>query len=735
MSIREIQANRIRFVKPAYLITLFVFLLLAVPKLDANKLGYALSGGGARGFAQIGILKVLEENGIYPDYISGTSMGALIGGLYALGYSAQDIENILVNIDVSEILKVRFKRHDLYIGEKRWAPYGNLVLEMDDRWSPRLPSGIYASNKLNLELARMFLAAAEYPDFESFPIPFVCIATDLVTGEPVVFRDGSLMQAIRASISVPSLIEPLAVEPRLYIDGGISQNLPAPILRESGVDRVLGIKVNSALRTREQLVDLVDVIDQTINIGITQNLDEGRNYCDLLIDPLMEEYSSTDFKKIRKIIDFGEAYAREHLDQILSFKQALVSEGYVFNKPPERHFENIYKIVYVESRGNQHVSTAKVRDYLGLERNEKYSVDELIAASETAWNSQIFKVLYPVLKKTEKGYRLIIHQQESPRKHLLFNTSYTTEEKLNVGAVLQLNNMLLKNSKLQTGLTLGGRTEVNLDVVKNFGDLWGAYFRLFPYLSEHRLYFYDDNGDKQSSVKSLEFGFTPGVGLFARDIAIAEGFFYTYRTKQYRDVSTVAPDSLLYLVSGLGIKAYHESLDDFYFPMRGTMAFAKCNFARWSSISHKIYSRLESDFNVYSPITSYASLRLGFSCGSYFGTAEEDYGDPFYFSGSHGYSGYERYEKSSPQYSYFTLGTVISPYKNVYLQTGLQGLDLQKGGIWKHYSDLECCFYAELGLNTIAAPIRLLASWRHNSKPKLYLNVGYDIDPFWFSRK
>ena len=101
MSIREIQANRVRFDKTACLIALFVFLLLALPRLEAKKLGYALSGGGARGFAQIGILKVLEENGIYPDYISGTSIGAMIGGLYALGYSAQEIEDHLVNIDVS----------------------------------------------------------------------------------------------------------------------------------------------------------------------------------------------------------------------------------------------------------------------------------------------------------------------------------------------------------------------------------------------------------------------------------------------------------------------------------------------------------------------------------------------------------------------------------------------------------------------------------------------------------
>ena len=150
---------------------LYVLLLLfcLLNFLAGEKLGYALSGGGARGFAHIGVLKVLEEEGIHPDYIAGTSIGAVIGALYAMGYSARELEEICLNLDWKQLTSDAQQRKDLYIGQKRWAPYGNAVFELNDSWVPQLPSAVYIGNNLNLELFKLTASASQIKDFSEFP--------------------------------------------------------------------------------------------------------------------------------------------------------------------------------------------------------------------------------------------------------------------------------------------------------------------------------------------------------------------------------------------------------------------------------------------------------------------------------------------------------------------------------------------------------------------------------------
>ncbi|HOA29380.1 MAG TPA: patatin-like phospholipase family protein, partial [Candidatus Cloacimonadota bacterium] len=234
--------------------------ILLIGLCSAKGVGYALSGGGARGFAHIGVLKVLEEEGLKPDYISGTSIGAIIGALYAMGYNAAQIESLSLEIDWKQIFNSRHSRKDLYIGQKRWAPYGIITFELKDNFSPRLPSGVYNVNNVNLKLFELYAAASTVKDFRDLQIPFSCIATNLVTGKPKVFTEGSIMQALRASMSIPSILEPFEIDGDIYVDGGIAQNMPITMAQDMGADSVVGIKVNSSLRNQDQLHNLIDVL-------------------------------------------------------------------------------------------------------------------------------------------------------------------------------------------------------------------------------------------------------------------------------------------------------------------------------------------------------------------------------------------------------------------------------------------------------------------------------------------
>jgi NTE family protein len=370
-----------------------VILLFAVNgMLSAKKLGYALSGGGARGFAHIGVLKVLEEEGIKPDYIAGSSIGAFIGAFYAMGYSAAEIEQICMGLDWDYLTQDIHFREDLYIGQKRWSPYGNAVFELSDSWIPRLPSSVYVGNRINLALFQLFAAASQVASFDDLPIPFACNATNLLTGEAQNFRNGSLMQALRASMSIPSLVKPFWIEDKVFIDGGVSQNLPGELLHEMGADTVIGLKVNSTLRTNDNLNNLIEVLDQTINIGITRKLNDHLDCIDLLLEPELNSFTARDYRDIAAIIAAGEKSTRENIEAIRAYKKTLTETTETKITSPKQFYRALdsFYIVSIPVHGNQFQSKAKVREYTGLHPGKTYTTKEIFEACQKAWNSQAF---------------------------------------------------------------------------------------------------------------------------------------------------------------------------------------------------------------------------------------------------------------------------------------------------------------------------------------------------------
>ncbi|MDD2422951.1 MAG: patatin-like phospholipase family protein, partial [Candidatus Cloacimonetes bacterium] len=681
-------------------LNLIIALAMMLNMAFAAEIGYALSGGGARGFAHIGILKVLEEEGLKPDYISGTSIGAIIGAMYALGYNAAEIEEMASSTDWNALMQDRVSRRGLYIGQKRWAPYGNAVFELDRHWMPKLPSAVFKVNSLNLKLFDLVASAAQEQDFSRYPIPFSCVATDLETGQSHIFKSGSLLQAIRASISIPSILPPFLVGDKYYIDGGISQNLPIAEVKEMGAQQVVGIKVNSTLRAARQLNNIVDVLDQTINIGVSRNLSEGLDQCDLLLEPDLLQYSSGNFKYVREIIAIGESYARDHIEEIRAFARAYQDS----DQKPLKHFDkdlDSFFVSSIEVYGSNRLSAAKIREYLGLHSGGTMSKQEIFAACHRGWNSQYFNVLYPDLVPLEDGsYRLDIHVSEREPKTIALNNSYNDVEKLTASVVLSVENLLLKNSKLMAGVLLGGKNELDIDYVKNFGNYWGVYYRIFPYINEKTLYVYNDEHYRINSVKSLEWGGTTGLGLFTKDIAVAELFWYYSNTNLYRGISESEMISRRYTVSGFGLKAYHESLDDYTFPYSGARVLGKFNFARDERISDYIYNSMKGRMDAYLPVAKGLSLKVAGNIGSYFDSTPSDKFDPFTIGGIDGFKGYSRYEISAPHFLIYELGVVLNPFKNLHLQAGVQGMSYADDEFLAKDAWTEYCAYAGIGYST-----------------------------------
>ena len=284
------------------------------------RIGLVLSGGGARGVAHIGVLKVLEEEHVPIDAIAGTSMGAVVGGLYASGLNAREIEAIMTSLNWQQAFHDLPPREDLTLRRKQedqnflvkfpLGIHGGKVL---------LPKGLIQGQRLNQIFRRLTLPVARITNFDELPTPFRALATDLETGEGVTIGSGDLTSAMRASMSAPGVFAPVERDGRLLVDGGISENLPVDIARAMGVDILIVVDVGSPLLTREKLNSVGVISNQMIAILIQHNSKQQLDKLkaeDVLIAPPLGDTSSYDFGNVKRVIAVGERAARAAAERL-----------------------------------------------------------------------------------------------------------------------------------------------------------------------------------------------------------------------------------------------------------------------------------------------------------------------------------------------------------------------------------------------------------------------------------
>lgn len=706
---------------------LISFLTVFSVLFGEQKIGLALSGGGARGLAQIGVLKVLEEENISIDYIAGTSIGSIIGGLYAAGYSASEIEKMILQTKWDDIFDETICRENYYIGEKRWKPLANYYFVVDDNFVPRLPQAFLTGEDLISKLFSFTYPVAHIRDFDKFPIPFRCVSTDILNGKEKIFSEGSLHETMRASMSFPSIFQPMRLEGNLYIDGGIVNNLPVQILKEMGADFIIAVQTNSGLKSEENLQDLIDVLEQTINLGVTENVNESIRHCDLLIKPELNDISLLDFRKKKEIIARGEEAARKKLNQLklLSGKVQSVSKTVSF-LPDKIKFSRI------SVQGNHYLSKAKIKEYIGLETGTYYSREDITEAMFRAYYSKLFEVVYPTIREKDGEYQLIVHVREKNRKQLGVSLTYNESKEIVAGLVWEFNNLIQKNSKLIFNLQFGDRQAVNLDYVKNFGKHWGIYFHLFPYLREQNLYSYNENHEKKNSVRSLEIGNTAGIGVFSRDFLIAEIYGFTFQTNMYRNIADFEDND--FKASGLGIKLYHENLDDFIFPMKGSQFLVKLSAVKKKFFSDAGYKKFYAKMKFILPFGKDISFKYQFEYGSYFRDYDIDF-DPFYIGGLESFMGLQQNERSAPIYKINTLAARTRIIKNLYTDFQINFLNLGNVDVWLPEKNNYFGMGIKVGYRTFLGPIKIGYAVDGDLKSNYYFSVGYDFDAFEFSRK
>jgi NTE family protein len=448
------------------------------------KLGLVLSGGGAKGIAHVGILKALEQEGIRPDYITGTSMGSIIGGLYAIGYTADQLDTIVRSINWDLVLSNNIPLNFISYEEKEY--YNRYLLEFPiENWKLKLPSGMIEGQTLNEVLNHYTWPANKYRTFDEFPIPFRCVATDVSTGKPIIFREGSLSEAIRASMAIPTAFTAVDLDSTLAVDGGVVNNFPVEELFAMGADVVIGVDVGDGLIPAKKLGGMTDILFQVSMFKSLERLEEQKTKCDIYIRPDLKGYGTASFSDYSEILELGYATGKEYLPQFRELR-----EKYKLKEKKHKPISFIQDPVTIESvtiTGNKWSSGKLIFNKLGIEQNEECTQQEVEEGVRRVFGINIFRKVNHYIKKGKKtdNYLLQIELVEKPR--ILFKTALHHDNTFSTGITLNmtLRDYLIKSSRFIIAGDLSKNPKFRFDYLQYIGSEQSKAFNFrYNFLNE-----------------------------------------------------------------------------------------------------------------------------------------------------------------------------------------------------------------------------------------------------------
>lgn len=421
--------------------------------------GLVLSGGGAKGLAHIGVLKVLEREGIVVDYIGGTSMGGLIGGLYAIGYTPTQLVEICKRLKWNDLLLDQVNRADLPIDEKSMLNTYIISLPLIG-YIPTLPKGLKKGQRIVNEITRLCWRASGYQDYSTFPTPFFCVGTNIENGKEVVFDKGYLPNSLRSTMSIPTVFEPYDVEGNLMVDGGIVNNYPVDIMLKKGLDYIIGVDVGADLYKSDEISSIIDILDQTSSFYQRQKFESNVRLTDLYLRPDISGIGILDFDDIDKIIKRGEDIAMAHIDEI----RALAKELRLHPAGPRPVTLRTRDTIYVEKlivEGLDDVNTKIVTQRLGMKFPSKITITEINNAINRIYASNILQSVNYRIENDSTGHILVIKAKQKTSDLFRVGAHYDSNTETALLLNLYLQNKLIKGSKLSLSFGIGTNPRMN----------------------------------------------------------------------------------------------------------------------------------------------------------------------------------------------------------------------------------------------------------------------------------
>ena len=418
----------------AFILAISTSLLPAQEMTPRPKLGLALSGGGAKGLAHLGVIKVMEEAGLKPDYITGVSMGSIVGGLYALGYSPDSIATMFRTYNWDAAMSDRIPENKIIFLEKRHY-YNSLISLPITRTSIKIPAGLINGQMIESGLNHYFWPAAHISDFSDLPVPYLCLATDMLTSKKVIFRNGYLPDAIRASIAIPSIFTPIKTDTAVLVDGGVLRNYAVTELREMGADIVIGSYVSFRGATEKDLESVQGILKQIGFLTSLADYETQKRLTDIMIEPDLKDYSTMSYGSVDSIMAKGYREALKYKDRFIRLADSLDAMGLREKVAPlpdvmYHQFDTIRVV------GNNTVSDDQITGVLDIVPGQLVNRDLLADRIELLYGKGWFeKVKYRIIPRDDK---LILEIDCIERPQAILYGSLHYDPALSSGVVLNL---------------------------------------------------------------------------------------------------------------------------------------------------------------------------------------------------------------------------------------------------------------------------------------------------------
>jgi NTE family protein len=435
------------------------FIILAASAQDAGKrpsIGLTLSGGGAKGLAHIGILKAIDSAGLKIDYITGTSMGSVVGGLYAIGYSGDTLDKMARAVDWDLLLSNQSSLRSLFMEEK--SEYSKYVVELP--WVQhgfRLPTGVLEGQELWLKLTELFAPVYEKKFFSQFNIPFRCIATDVGTGEAVVLTKGEIVSAIRSSMAIPSLFTAVDMEGKRMVDGGIVRNFPVQDVKEMGADIVIGSNVTTGLLASDKVRNVIQVLLQVAFFREAEDKRKEVPLCDIYIPISLDDYTMGSFNQAEDIMRVGNEHGRALYPR---FKALADSLNAIYGIPEVRPnrlppMEAIH-ISSASVKGTNETTVDFFLHTMDFELNKKYTIGKLNAMVRKAYGTRYYnRIIYSLIPQEDGSCQIAFEVQENALTFAKFGIHYNRFTGIGLIGNITSRNFFVKNSRSLVSINLG----------------------------------------------------------------------------------------------------------------------------------------------------------------------------------------------------------------------------------------------------------------------------------------
>lgn len=553
-----------------FILILAILCGIAVRAQD-QKIGLVLSGGGAKGIAHVGVLKAMEKAGIRPDYITGTSMGSIVGGLYSIGYSADEIEEIVREIDWNQILSNQVPLNYISFEEKEY--YNRYLAEFPfEGYKLKLPSGLIEGQVLTETLEHYCWPANQYESFDELPIPFRCMATDVATAESVVMKEGSLAMAIRSSMALPTAFTAVPYKNTLLVDGGVLNNFPVEEVKKMGADIVIGVNVSTGIDNTEMPESMLGILVNLATIPADKRVYEQIDQCDIYIQPDLGPYTTSSFSDYEAILAIGDSTGSKFLPEFEQLSKEL-NRPYVEPKIPA--LGEVY-ISEIELKGNRLFSDQLILAKLGLYRDSLVSKYELEQSVRRVFSINGFdKVNYQLVPQGAGKYKLALEMHEKNSTRLF--TSVHVSNQFAAGIVLNLTarDWLGKESRTIIAGDISKTPAFRFDHYKYFGEEKKLALNLrYDYVSEE-LTFYEKGRETDIRIDNFHRVRLGALTTQSLKQSFFGGLIFEYRTIKSR-FAVAFPESIesvreRHVLGNLGYT--YNTLNDRNFPTDGSEIF------------------------------------------------------------------------------------------------------------------------------------------------------------------